>query len=104
MPASFNDLQRKSIIQAGELAGLKIIGIINEPTAAALAYGINQFEGNKKILIYDLGGGTLDVTVANIGENIIDIRASRGNNKLGGKDFDKRIIDFIVDDFFINME
>lgn len=100
VPASFNDLQRKSIIQAGELAGLKIIGIINEPTAAALAYGINQFEGNKKILIYDLGGGTLDVTVANIGENIIDIRASRGNNKLGGKDFDKRIIDFIVDDFF----
>lgn len=99
VPAGFNDLQRRAIKEAGELAGLKIEGIINEPTAAALAYGADHLWENKNILVYDLGGGTLDVSVGKFTKNILDIKVSRGNNRLGGRDFDKRIIDFIIGDF-----
>lgn len=99
VPANFNDLQRQATKEAGELAGLKVERIINEPTAAALAYGINNLEGEEKVLVYDLGGGTFDVTVLELFEGVLDVKASRGNNSLGGKDFDERIENFIVEDF-----
>lgn len=99
VPANFNDLQRQATKEAGELAGLKVERIINEPTAAALAYGINNLEGEEKVLVYDLGGGTFDVTVLELFEGVLDVRASRGNNMLGGKDFDERIEKYIVEDF-----
>ncbi len=99
VPANFNDLQRQATKEAGEAAGLRVDRIINEPTAAALAYGINNLESEEKILVYDLGGGTFDVTVLELFEGVLDVRASRGNNLLGGKDFDERIEKYIIDDF-----
>lgn len=99
VPANFNDLQRQATKEAGELAGLKVDRIINEPTAAALAYGIDNLEGEEKVLVYDLGGGTFDVTVLELFDGVIDVKASRGNNKLGGKDFDERIEKYIIEDF-----
>lgn len=95
VPAAFNDLQRNATKNAAEIAGLKVERIINEPTAAALSYGINNFNEESKILVYDLGGGTFDCTVLEMFEGIIDVRASRGDNKLGGKDFDERIEKYI---------
>src|SRR3712207_3944404 len=91
VPANFNDIQRKATKEAGEMAGLKVERIINEPTAAALAYGINDMKSDEKVLVYDLGGGTFDVTVLELFEGVIDVKASRGNNKLGGKDFNNII-------------
>lgn len=99
VPAGFNHIQRRKIIESGELAGLEIEGIINEPTAAILAYAEEGSWDNKNILVCDLGGGTLDITVAKIIGSSVEILASRGNQNLGGKDFDKRISDFIVQDF-----
>lgn len=99
VPANFDDLQRKSTKLAGELAGLKVERIINEPTAAALAYGINNLEREEKVLVYDLGGGTFDVTVLELFDGVLDVQASRGNNKLGGKDFDERIEKYVVEEF-----
>lgn len=99
VPAGFDDLQRQATKEAGEMAGFKVERIINEPTAAALAYGINNLETDEKVIVYDLGGGTFDVTVLELFEGILDVQASRGDNKLGGKDFDERIEQFIVNDF-----
>ncbi|OBR94143.1 chaperone protein DnaK [Clostridium ragsdalei P11] len=99
VPAKFNNLQRQATKEAGELAGLKVERIINEPTAAALAYGINNLESEEKVLVYDLGGGTFDVTVLELFDGVLDVKASRGNNKLGGKDFDERIEKYVIEDF-----
>jgi len=97
VPAAFNDLQRNATKDAAEIAGLKVERIINEPTAAALSYGIQNFNEESKILVYDLGGGTFDCTVLEMFEGIIDVKASRGNNTLGGKDFDERVEEYIKD-------
>lgn len=97
VPAYFTDKQRKATIEAGKLAGLNVERIINEPTAASLDYGINNMDATKNLLIYDLGGGTLDVTVLELFEGVVEVKASAGNNKLGGKDFDQAIIDYVKD-------
>jgi molecular chaperone DnaK len=99
VPAYFTDEQRKATVEAGNLAGLKVERIINEPTAAALAYGIDNMENNQYILVYDLGGGTLDVTVLEMFEGVLEVKASSGNNKLGGKDFDERLMDWLMEEF-----
>jgi len=99
VPANFNSLQRQATKEAGELAGFKVDRIINEPTAAAMAYGLDNLENDEKVLVYDLGGGTFDVTVLELFSGILDVKSSRGQNKLGGKDFDKKICDYIVEDF-----
>ncbi|KEI15337.1 MULTISPECIES: Hsp70 family protein [Clostridium] len=104
VPANFNDFQRKATKEAGEMAGLKIERIINEPTAAALAYGINNLKNNEKILVYDLGGGTFDVTVLELFEGVIDVKSSRGNDKLGGKDFNEIIENYIINNFEAHYE
>ncbi|MFO7153458.1 MAG: molecular chaperone DnaK [Caldicoprobacter oshimai] len=98
VPAYFNDSQRQATKNAGRIAGLEVLRIINEPTAAALAYGLDK-EGNQKILVYDLGGGTFDVSILEIGEGVFEVLATSGNNRLGGDDFDQRIIDYIADEF-----
>ena len=99
VPANFNNSQRKVTKLAGEMAGLKVERIINEPTAAAIAYGINNSEKEEKILVYDLGGGTFDVSVLEMFEGILDVKSSRGNDRLGGKDFDSRIEKYIEKEF-----
>lgn len=96
VPAYFNNQQRSATMEAGRLAGLKVERIINEPTAAALCYGIEHMEEESYILVYDLGGGTFDVTLLEQFDGILEVKASSGNNKLGGKDFDQKIIDYIV--------
>lgn len=99
VPANFNDLQRQATKIAGELAGLKIERIINEPTAAAIAYSIDNLDKEEKIIVYDLGGGTFDITILNLLNGNLDIKTSRGNNKLGGKDFDERLTNYILKKF-----
>lgn len=99
VPAYFTDEQRRATVEAGNLAGLKVERIINEPTAAALAYGIDNMENNQYILVYDLGGGTLDVTVLEMFEGVLEVKASSGNNRLGGKDFDQRLMDWLMEEF-----
>lgn len=99
VPANFNDAQRQATKEAGEKAGLVVERIINEPTAAALAFGIDNMETEGKILVYDLGGGTFDVTVLEMIDGALDVMASRGVNQLGGKDFDKAIVNEIVHNF-----
>src|SRR5574344_1672973 len=99
VPAYFNDSQRQATKNAGKIAGLEVERIINEPTAAALAYGIDKQDKNQKILVYDLGGGTFDVSVLEIGDGVYEVLATAGNNKLGGDDFDQRIIDYLVEEF-----
>ena len=99
VPAYFNNEQRKATVEAGELAGLKVERIINEPTAAALAYGIDHLEDEAYILVYDLGGGTLDVTLLESMAGVLEVKASSGNNALGGKDFDQKIIDYLIESF-----
>ena len=99
VPAYFNDAQRQATKDAGKVAGLKVERIINEPTAAAIAYGIDKQDKNQKILVYDLGGGTFDVSVLEIGDGVYEVLATAGNNKLGGDDFDQRIIDYLVEEF-----
>ena len=100
VPAYFNDSQRQATKDAGKIAGLEVLRIINEPTAAALAYGLDKGENkNQKILVYDLGGGTFDVSILEIGEGVLEVLATSGNNRLGGDDFDNRIIDLLVDEF-----
>ena len=99
VPAYFNDAQRQATKDAGKVAGLEVERIINEPTAAAIAYGIDKQDKNQKILVYDLGGGTFDVSVLEIGDGVYEVLATAGNNKLGGDDFDQRIIDYLVDEF-----
>ena len=97
-PAYFNDAQRQATKDAGKIAGLDVKRIINEPTAAALAYGLDN-EKEQKIMVYDLGGGTFDVSVIEIGDGVIEVLATNGNNHLGGDDFDKRIVDYMLKDF-----
>ncbi len=98
VPAYFSDSQRQATKDAGKIAGLEVLRIINEPTAAALAYGFDK-EKEQKIMVYDLGGGTFDVSILEIGEGVLEVLATSGNNRLGGDDFDNRIIDFLVENF-----
>ncbi|MDO5695549.1 MAG: molecular chaperone DnaK [Eubacteriales bacterium] len=98
VPAYFNDAQRQATKDAGKIAGLDVKRIINEPTAAALAYGLDN-EDEQKIMVYDLGGGTFDVSIIDIGDGVIEVLATSGNNKLGGDDFDKKIVDWMIADF-----
>ena len=100
VPAYFSDSQRQATKDAGKIAGLDVLRIINEPTAAALAYGLDKDENkNQKIIIYDLGGGTFDVSILEIGDGVFEVLATAGNNRLGGDDFDKKLIDYIIADF-----
>ncbi len=98
VPAYFSDSQRQATKDAGKIAGLEVMRIINEPTAAALAYGLDK-EGEQKIMVYDLGGGTFDVSILEIGDGVFQVLATAGNNRLGGDDFDKKIMDYMVAEF-----
>ena len=98
VPAYFNDSQRQATKDAGKIAGLEVLRIINEPTAAALAYGMDK-EQDQKILIYDLGGGTFDVSILDIGDGVFEVLSTSGNTHLGGDDFDNAIINYLVDEF-----
>ncbi|MBP3321000.1 MAG: molecular chaperone DnaK, partial [Clostridia bacterium] len=98
VPAYFSDAQRQATKDAGKIAGLEVMRIINEPTAAALAYGMDK-EVNQKIMVYDLGGGTFDVSLLEISDGVFEVLATAGNNRLGGDDFDKRVIDWIAEEF-----
>ena len=98
VPAYFSDAQRQATKDAGKIAGLEVLRIINEPTAAALAYGLDK-DNDQKIMVYDLGGGTFDVSILEIGDGVFEVLATSGNNKLGGDDFDQKIIDFLVEEF-----
>ncbi len=98
-PAYFNDSQRQATKDAGKIAGLNVLRIINEPTAAALSYGLDKQEGNQKVMIYDLGGGTFDVSILEIGDGVFEVLATNGDTHLGGDDFDNRIIDYLVENF-----
>ena len=98
VPAYFSDSQRQATKDAGRIAGLEVLRIINEPTAAALAYGMDK-ENNQKILVYDLGGGTFDVSILEIGDGVFEVLATHGNNRLGGDDFDQRVMDYIIKQF-----
>lgn len=98
VPAYFTDSQRQATRDAGQIAGMEVLRIINEPTAAALAYGVDK-EGDHTILVYDLGGGTFDVSILDIGDGVFEVKATNGNNRLGGDDFDQRIIDWMIAEF-----
>ena len=98
VPAYFNDSQRQATKNAGKIAGLEVERIINEPTAAALAYGLDKQDNNEKILVFDLGGGTFDVSILELGDGVFEVLATSGNNKLGGDDFDNRLVDYIVEE------
>ena len=99
VPAYFSDSQRQATKDAGKIAGLEVLRIINEPTAAALAFGMDKEDQDQKIMIYDLGGGTFDVSILDIGDGVFEVLATNGNTKLGGDDFDERIIDYLVSEF-----
>ena len=99
VPAYFSDSQRQATKDAGKIAGLEVLRIINEPTAAALAYGMDKEDQDQKIMIYDLGGGTFDVSILDIGDGVFEVLATNGDTKLGGDDFDNAIIDYLVDEF-----
>ncbi len=98
-PAYFTDSQRQATKDAGKIAGLNVLRVINEPTAAALAYGLDKETKPHKVIIYDLGGGTFDVSILEIGDGVFEVLATNGNCMLGGDDFDKRIMDYLIDDF-----
>ena len=99
VPAYFNDAQRQATKNAGKIAGLEVERIINEPTAAALAYGLDKQENMHTILVYDLGGGTFDVSILELGDGVFEVKSTAGNNKLGGDDFDERIVNYLVETF-----
>ena len=99
VPAYFNDSQRQATKNAGKIAGLEVERIINEPTAAALAYGLDKQDKTQTVLVYDLGGGTFDVSILELGDGVFEVKATSGNNKLGGDDFDERIMDWMVKEF-----
>ena len=101
VPAYFNDAQRSATKEAGQIAGLDVKRIINEPTAASLAYGLDK-KTNEKIVVYDLGGGTFDVSVLEIGDGLFEVKATNGDTHLGGDDFDQKIIDFLISEFIKN--
>ncbi len=98
VPAYFNDAQRQATRDAGRIAGLEVLRIINEPTAAALAYGLDK-KGNETVLVFDLGGGTFDVSILDIGDGVVEVRATAGDTHLGGDDFDRRLVDYLADQF-----
>jgi molecular chaperone DnaK len=98
VPAYFSDSQRQATKDAGTIAGLEVLRIINEPTAASLAYGLDK-EGNQTILVYDLGGGTFDVSILELGEGVFEVKATNGNTRLGGDDFDQRVVDYVAEEF-----
>ncbi len=98
VPAYFTDSQRQATKDAGTIAGLEVLRIINEPTAAALAYGLDK-KGDQKILVFDLGGGTFDVSVLELGDDVVEVKATSGNNRLGGDDFDQRIVEYVAEEF-----
>ena len=99
VPAYFNDAERQATKNAGKIAGLEVERIINEPTAAALAYGLDKQETLQTILVYDLGGGTFDVSILELGDGVFEVKATSGNNRLGGDDFDARVTDYLVSEF-----
>ena len=99
VPAYFNDSQRQATKNAGKIAGLEVERIINEPTAAALAYGLDKQDKTQTVLVYDLGGGTFDVSILELGDGVFEVKSTSGNNKLGGDDFDERIMDWMVKEF-----
>src|SRR2546430_1567461 len=99
VPAYFNDSQRQATKDAGKIAGLEVLRIINEPTAASLAYGLDKQGKDETIAVYDLGGGTFDISILSVGEEVFEVKATNGDTFLGGDDFDQRIIDWIVDEF-----
>ena len=99
VPAYFNDAQRQATKDAGKIAGLEVERIINEPTAAALAYGLDKQDENQTILVYDLGGGTFDVSILELGDGVFEVKSTSGNNSLGGDDFDNRIMEYLVKEF-----
>jgi len=98
-PAYFSDSQRQATKDAGKIAGLNVLRIVNEPTAAALAYGLDKDKTSQKVMIYDLGGGTFDVSILDIGDGVFEVLATNGNTMLGGDDFDKKIMDYLISDF-----
>lgn len=98
VPAYFSDAQRQATKNAGKIAGLSVERIINEPTSAALAYGLDK-SVSQKIMVYDLGGGTFDVSVIEIGDGVVEVLATAGNNHLGGDDFDQRIMNYLIGEF-----
>ena len=98
VPAYFDDSQRQATKQAGEIAGLKVERIINEPTAAALAYGLDKKKA-EKIAVYDLGGGTFDISILELGDGVFEVKATNGDTHLGGDDFDEKIVDYIAEEF-----
>jgi len=99
VPAYFNDSQRQATKDAGKIAGLEVLRIINEPTAASLAYGMDKLDKNHKIFVYDLGGGTFDVSILELGDGVFEVKSTNGNTKLGGDDFDERVVNYIADAF-----
>jgi molecular chaperone DnaK len=99
VPAYFNDAQRQATKEAGEIAGLNVLRIVNEPTAAALAYGLDKGDKEQTILVFDLGGGTFDVSLLEIGDGVVEVKATAGDNKLGGDDWDERVVNWLVDKF-----
>ena len=98
VPAYFNDAQRQATKDAGKISGLEVLRIINEPTAASLAYGLDK-KGGKKIAVYDLGGGTFDVSILEIGDGVFEVKSTNGDTFLGGEDFDDTIVDYLVSEF-----
>ena len=99
VPAYFNDAQRQATKDAGKIAGLEVERIINEPTAAALAFGLDKLEKEQKVLVYDLGGGTFDVSILDLADGTFEVLATAGDNMLGGDDFDKAIMDYMISEF-----
>ncbi|MGH3925095.1 MAG: Hsp70 family protein, partial [Pseudonocardiaceae bacterium] len=99
VPAYFDDAQRQATKEAGQVAGLEVLRIINEPTAAALAYGLDKQQTEQTILVFDLGGGTFDVSLLEIGEGVVEVKATHGDTQLGGDDWDQRVIDWLADRF-----
>jgi molecular chaperone DnaK len=99
VPAYFNDNQRQATKDAGVIAGLEVVRIINEPTAAALAYGLNKLDQEMRILVFDLGGGTLDVTIMEFGQGVFEVKATSGDTQLGGTDMDRALVDYIVENY-----
>src|SRR5487761_947108 len=99
VPAYFSDAERQATKEAGEIAGFNVLRIINEPTAAALAYGLDKGEGDQTILVFDLGGGTFDVSLLEIGDGVVEVRATSGDNHLGGDDWDQAVVDWLVEKF-----
>ena len=98
-PAYFNDAQRQATKEGGIIAGMEVLRIINEPTAAAVAYGIDKKQGDRKIIVYDLGGGTFDISILELVDGVFEVKSTNGDTHLGGEDFDQRVMDYLVNEF-----